>query len=650
MRGRTLRLACVGATVFCVQVPPARVSSAPARAGLASAGTTTTSTPTQMPTPAPTPTPTEIDQRVDAILSRMTLEEKIDTIGGVDSFYVRANPRLGLPALRMADGPFGVRNVGPSTAYAAGIALGASWDRDLARRVGAMIGRDARARGVHIMLAPGVNIYRAPMCGRNFEYFGEDPYLAARLAVSYIEGMQAQGVSATVKHFLGNNSEIDRHHSSSDMDERTMREIYLPAFEAAVKEAHVGAIMTSYNLVGGVHMTENAALVAGLLKKEWGFDGVVISDWDATYDGVAAANAGLDLEMPSGKLMNRQTLLPAIAAGKVQLATIDDKVRRILQLAARFGWLDRPATDPSWPLYSQAGRDLARQTARASLVLLKNEGGLLPLDSHNIKSIAVIGPVAHPAVPVGGGSAQVRPFSAVSAVEGLASRLADGKATVYFNRGVATLAEIFDSSEFVTAPTGGQPGLTGEYFNARSLAGPPALTRVDEHVNFAWDKPNFWPTGQRKESAARWSGYFIPTSTGDYRFAAFSYGLDEYRLYVGGKLVLDRARGPRPINLVTLPLTAGQPVAVRFEYLHGDHHARVGLGVRRADQLVDPAAAALAARVDVAVVVAGFDPMTESEGYDRTFQLPPGQDDLIAAVRAANKRSSSRSPRAAAST
>jgi beta-glucosidase len=591
-----------------------------------------------VPTPRPAPTPAEIEQRVDAILARMTLEEKIDTIGGVDSFYVRANPRLGLPALRMADGPFGVRNVGPSTAYAAGIALGASWDRELARQVGAMIGRDARARGVHIMLAPGVNIYRAPMCGRNFEYFGEDPYLASRLAVSYIDGMQAQGVSATVKHFLGNDSEIDRHHSSSDMDERTMREIYLPAFEAAVKEAHVGAIMTSYNLVGGVHMSENAALVAGLLKKEWGFGGVVISDWDATYDGVAAANAGLDLEMPSGKLMNRQTLLPAIAAGKVPLSTIDDKVRRILRLAARFGWLDRPATDPSWPLYSQAGRDLARQTARASLVLLKNEGGLLPLDSHKIRSIAVIGPDAHPAVPVGGGSAQVRPFSAVSVVEGLASRLAGDKATVYFNRGVATLAEIFDSTDFVTAPTGGQPGLTGEYFNARSLAGAPALTRVDEHVNFAWDKPNFWPTGQRKESAARWSGYFVPTASGDYRFAAFSYGLDEYRLYVDGKLVLDRARGPRPINLVTLPLTAGQPVAVRFEYLHGDHHARVGLGVRRADQLVDPAAAALAARVDVAVVVAGFDPMTESEGYDRSFQLPPGQDELIAAVRAANER------------
>src|SRR5205814_10117000 len=193
-------------------------------------------------------------------------------------------------------------------------------------------------------LAPGVNIYRAPMCGRNFEYLGEDPFLAARMAVGYVEGMQGEGVSATIKHFLGNNSEVGRHHTSSDIDPRTLREIYLPAFEAAVKEAHVGALMTSYNLVDGVHMTENAALVDGLLKKEWGFDGVVMSDWDATYDGVAAANAGLDVEMPSAKFMNRATLLPALKAGQVSQATIDDKVRRILRTAIRFGWLARPAT------------------------------------------------------------------------------------------------------------------------------------------------------------------------------------------------------------------------------------------------------------------------------------------------------------------
>jgi len=587
-------------------------------------------------TSKPPPTAAEVDQRASAILAKMTLEEKIDYLGGVDNFYVRAVPRLGLPAFRMADGPFGVRNVGPATTYPAGIGLAASWDVGLAERVGAMIGRDARARGVAIMLAPGVNIYRAPMCGRNFEYLGEDPFLASRLAVAYIEGMQAQGVSATIKHFLGNNSEVDRHHTSSDIDARTLHEIYLPAFEAAVREAHVGALMTSYNLVGGVHMTENAPLVEGLLKQAWGFDGIVMSDWDATYDGVAAANAGLDLEMPSAKFMNRATLLPAIKAGRVSPATIDDKVRRILRTAIRFGWLDRPAADVSQPLFSEEGRAVALDAARAGLVLLKNDGDLLPLDRAKVKTVALIGPDAYPAIPVGGGSAEVRPLAAVSFLQGLADHLR-GTATVLTNHGVPTLAEIFDGSEFVTAPKDGQPGLKGEYFDDPALGGGAALVRVDEHVNFAWDKPNPWPTGARKQSSARWTGAFIPPTTGAYRFAAFSYGLDEYRLYVDGKLVLDRAKEPQPINFVSLPLRAHQAYVIRFEYLHGDHHARVGLGVRRADAFVDPAAQEIAARADVVVVAAGFEPMTESEGYDRTFQLPAGQDELIAAVRAANK-------------
>ncbi len=192
--------------------------------------------------------PDQTERRVDSILNQMTIEEKIDLLGGVDGFYLRGVPRLGVPRFKMADGPLGVRNDGPATAMSAGIALAATWNPALAERVGTEIGRDARAKGVHFLLGPGVNIYRAPMNGRNFEYFGEDPFLASRIAVGYIKGVQGQGVSATVKHFMGNNSEFDRHNIDSVIDERTMREIYLPVFEAAVKEARVGAIMDSYNL------------------------------------------------------------------------------------------------------------------------------------------------------------------------------------------------------------------------------------------------------------------------------------------------------------------------------------------------------------------------------------------------------------------
>ena len=286
------------------------------------------------------------ETRVETLLKQLTLDEKIDLIGGVDDFYIRGIRHIGLPTLKMADGPFGVRNYGPSTTLG-GIGLAAAWDPELARRVGETIGQDARARGVHFMLGPGVNIYRAPMCGRNFEYFGEDPYLASRTAVAYIQGMQSQGVSATIKHFMGNNQEFLRHDADSVIDERTMREIYLPTFEAAVREAHVGAIMDSYNFVNGEHSTQNGFINNQIAKKDWGFDGIIMSDWDSSYDGVAEANGGLDLEMPAGRFMNRATLLPAIKAGTVSEATIDDKVRRILRTAIRFGWLDRDQTDLS---------------------------------------------------------------------------------------------------------------------------------------------------------------------------------------------------------------------------------------------------------------------------------------------------------------
>src|SRR3989441_3909271 len=407
---------------------------------------------------------TEVERRVDSILNQMTLEEKIDLLGGVDGFFIRDVPRLNLTRLKMADGPVGVRNFGPATAFAGGVTLAATWNPALAELVGTELGRDSRAKGVHFLLAPGVNINRAPMNGRNFEYFGEDPFLASRIAVGYIKGVQSQGVSATIKHFLGNNSEFDRHNTDSIIDERTMREIYLPVFEAAVKEAHVGAIMDSYNLTNGLHMSQNKYLLTDVVKKEWGFDGLIMSDWSGTYDGVEAANGGQDLEMPSGAFMNRRILLPAIEQGKVSVATIDDKVRHILNTAARFGWLDRDQTDWSIPRYNPQGRQVALNTAREGITLLKNDGGLLPLDQSKIKSILIIGPDAFPAVPVGGGSAEVQPFAAISYLEGL-SNYPGSAFQVYYDRGVLSYSDLAGATNFTTAESNGQPGLRAEYFD-----------------------------------------------------------------------------------------------------------------------------------------------------------------------------------------
>lgn len=576
----------------------------------------------------------DVDKRVDSILSRMTLEEKITYIGGINNYFIRPVPRLGIPELKMSDGPLGVHDYGPTTAYAAGIALAASWDTDLAQRVGAMMGDDARARGVHFILAPGMNIYRAPMCGRNFEYLGEDPFLASRVAVSLIQGIQSRRVIATAKHFMGNNQEYNRHNISSNIDERTMREIYLPAFEASVKEGKVGAIMDSYNLVNGIHMTQNDYLNNQILKKEWGFRGILMSDWDATYDGIAAANGGLDLEMPTGRFMNPQTLVAAVKEGKVSAATIDDKVRRILRTAIEFGFFDSPQLDTSIPAYSQAGRELVRQEARESMVLLKNSGNLLPLDQSKVKTIAVLGPDSYPAVPGGGGSSQTTPFNAVSFMEGISNYLGTN-ANVLYATDNPPLHEVFQRQQFVTAP-GGKPGLKGEYFNNQNLEGTPALVRTDRLVAFDWGERSYSAHGPIDHFSARWTGYFIPKTSDDYKF--YTSADDGIRLFIDDKEVItDWQRHAEAVNSYTRHLEGGHAYKIRLEYFEAVGSASVSLGVASAREFIGRETKAIAAKADVAIVCVGFDPSSEGEDFDRTFGLPAGQDELIRQISSVNK-------------
>ena len=581
--------------------------------------------------------PTEVERRVDSILNRMTLDEKLDLLGGVDGFFIREVPRLNLPRLKMADGPLGVRNFGPATAFAGGVTLAATWNPALAQLVGTELGRDARAKGVHFLLAPGVNINRAPMNGRNFEYFGEDPFLASRIAVGYINGVQSQGVSATIKHFLGNNSEFDRHNTDSIIDERTMREIYLPVFEAAVKEAHVGAIMDSYNLTNGLHMSQNKYLLTDVVKKEWGFDGLIMSDWSGTYDGVAAANAGEDLEMPSGLHMNRQTLKPAIEQGKVSVATIDDKVRRILRTAVRFGWLDRDQTGLSIPRYNPQGRQVALNAAREAITLLKNDGGLLPLNKSKIKSILIIGPDAFPAVPVGGGSAEVQPFAAISYLEGL-SNYPGAAFQVYYDRGVLPYSDLANATNFTTSQANGKPGLRAEYFDNLELQGTPVITRTEEHVDFGTAARLLFPD---QTLSSRWTGYYTPQDSGAYDiFVQTTREVGgSYRLFVDDKLVIDNwTTLTALVDYRTLRLEPGAHKIVLEQHGRAFRRAaRLRMGIVGKGQFVSANAKKLAASADVVVVAAGFDSESEAESADRTFHLPLGQDELIQEMTAANK-------------
>lgn len=582
-------------------------------------------------------TPADIESRVEAIVGKMTLEEKIDLLGGVDGFFTRGVSRLNVPRFKMADGPSGVRNFGPDTAVAGGIALAATWNPALAREAGKELGRDARAKGVHFLLAPGVNIYRAPWNGRNFEYFGEDPYLASRIAVGFINGVQSQGVSATVKHYLGNNSEFARYSTDSVIDERTMREIYMPVFEAAVKEAHAGAVMNSYNRTDGQFMAQNNHLDNEVLKKEWGFDGILMSDWFANYNTLDAVNAGLDLEMPVPLHMNRENLLPAIQQGKISMATIDDKVRRILRIGVRFGWLEHDQFDLSFPRYNQQGRHVALQTARESMVLLKNERSLLPLNKKTIKSIAVIGPDAYPAVPVGGGSARVQPFQQVSFLEGLSNSVGEsGK--VFYASGLATLHEWAEATQFMTAEAGGQRGLQAEYFQGIELKGPPTVTRTEQHINFDPDTKIVMPEGTVSD---RWTGYYLPATAGSYDIFVASTGDDGgyFRLYVDGKLIFDHWNsGMTMVPWTTLSLEAS-PHKIVLEHRGRSRRPRerLQLGIMQHDAVVSAEARKLAATAEVVVLAVGFDAESEGEGADRTFHLPPGQDELVRQIAAINK-------------
>ncbi|HKR27229.1 MAG TPA: glycoside hydrolase family 3 C-terminal domain-containing protein [Acidobacteriaceae bacterium] len=590
---------------------------------------------------APVPDSPAIEQKVDSMLSKMTLEQKLEIIGGVNSMFIRAEPSAGFPSLKMSDASEGVRTWGPDTAYAGGIALAAAWDPALAEKQGDSIGKDARARGVNFLLGPGVNIYRAPMCGRNFEYLGEDPFLAGKTAAAFIRGVQDQGVIATVKHFAANNEEYNRHNLSSDMDERTLREIYLPAFETAVKEGHVGAVMNSYNLLDGVHATQNKHLNLDILKGDWKFDGILMSDWDATYSAVGAANNGLDLEMPSGKFMNPKNLTDAVKSGQVSQATIDDKVRRIFRDALRWGFLDRDQFVPTDPAYSQEGRQVAMQEALESITLLKNEGNLLPLDVNAIHTIAVVGPDAWPAQPGGGGSSHVDAFAPVSFMTGISNALAD-KVNVLYAPGLPTPEDMMRETEFYN-PSAQQPQnpWTGsqvkvETFNDPNFSGTPAVSAQRRIASYRAEE--FTPPARTRRSI-RYTTQFMPDKTEDYLFLIGAGGQDAYKLIVDGKTVLEETpheeQAPR---YAEIPLTAGKPASIEVDYQPDSSSLRLGLGIRGVEELVSPEAKKIAATADVVFVAVGFNPSNESEGFDRTFELPFGQDQLIEAVAQANPK------------
>ncbi len=567
-----------------------------------------------------------IEAKAHELLSKLTLEQKIKLIGGVDDMFTFAMPNIGLPRIKMSDGPEGVRTWGPTTAYPAGAALAATWDTAMARKIGEGLGRDARARSVHILLGPGVNISRTPLAGRNFEYFSEDPYLNGQLASNYIQGVQSQGVVATVKHYAANNQEYNRHNVDSIVSERVLREIYLPAFEAAVKEGHVDAVMNSYNLLNGSHATQNEFLNLKVLKGEWGFQGILMSDWESTYDTVGAANNGLDFEMPNGRFMNATGLLPAIKAGTVKESTIDDKVLRLLRVVLRYGYMDHDQFDPADSTYSVADRATALEGALESITLLKNEGGVLPLDAKKIKTIAVIGPDAYPAVPGGGGSSQADAFEPVSLLTGIANR--EPNLHVLYSRGLPNMSEIFSRTYWEGN------AVHAAVFPSKDFTG---KAEESDQWNLSMWKEEMWGPEDTHPRSIRYTGTYKAKTTGKYLLLAASSGGDAWKVIIDGKQILGHVRSEGQVpQSVTLELTAGQTLNVQVDYLPFTAGIRLGVGIMPEVDIIYPDVKQMAAAADVVVVSVGFNPATEGEGYDRTFNLPWGQDALVEAVIAAN--------------
>lgn len=372
-----------------------------------------------------------VERRVNDLIARMTLEEKIDLLAGYKDFYLHPCERLGIPPFKLADGPLGLSSwglFGRATAFPSALSLAASWNKELAGEIGTTYAEEWRARGIHFMLGPGVNIYRASKGARNFEYFGEDPYLTSEMIVPFIQAVQNGGVIATIKHFAANDQEFDRYTVSTEVGERALQEIYLPPFKAAVQRAGIKAVMTGYNKVNGVHCTENKHLI-DILKKDWGFSGILMSDWACTYSADKAANHGLDLEMGSNDWFTREQLLPLVKSGKVTEEVINDKVRRVYGACISMGFFDRPQQDTRIPTFNPKANQMALEGACEGMILLKNDRKVLPLQKP--KLIAVIGPTANPPlvndraynvnsiVYGGGGSSKVHPWYVVSALEGI---------------------------------------------------------------------------------------------------------------------------------------------------------------------------------------------------------------------------------------
>ncbi|MBV1855924.1 glycoside hydrolase family 3 C-terminal domain-containing protein [Catellatospora tritici] len=587
---------------------------------------------------------TEHEAAVETALGALDLDTKVSILSGQDMWSLPAVPEIGLASIVMSDGPIGVRGTqwsaaDPSIALPSPTALAATWDPELARRAGNLLGQEARRKGVHVLLAPTVNLHRSPLGGRHFEAYSEDPLLTGAIGAGYVRGVQEHSVATTVKHFVANDAETERFTVDNQVSEKALRELYLAPFETIVAAGAWG-VMAAYNKVNGTTMTEHAPLQRDVLKGEWGFDGFIVSDWTAARDTVATVTGGLDVAMPGIGSPWGQRLADAVRAGAVDPELVDDQVRRVLRLAARVGALDGvppavPAADRPAPVDGDA---LARELAARSFVLATNPNGLLPLDPRP-GTVALIGALARDARILGGGSAHVFPHHVVSPLDGL---VAAGLKVEY-----ATGAD----------PRTKLPAAAGPQWTALTATFRDASGTV-LHTTPLGSGQGLWmelPPGVTRDELAtvEITGRLTPTAAGEHELGI--RGVGQFTLTAADQTVFDGVLLPDsndpgaaflapPDRRCPIELAAGVPVDVtlRQQVLLSEGFALIALTlgfgepVASADALLAEAVRT-AAEADVAIVVVGTTEQVESEGFDRTcLALPGRQDELVARVAAAN--------------
>ncbi|MEU7421462.1 beta-glucosidase [Streptomyces antibioticus] len=588
------------------------------------------------------------EHAVEAALVRLDLDAKARLLAGQDTWSLPALPEIGLASLVMSDGPIGVRGVrwtsdDPSIALPSPTALAATWDPALARRAGALLAQEARRKGVHVLLAPTVNLHRSPLGGRHFEAYSEDPYLTGRIGTGYVTGVQEGGVGTTVKHFVANDAETERFTVDNLIGERALRELYLAPFEAIVKDARPWGVMTAYNSVNGTTMTEHHHLVNEVLRDTWGFDGVNVSDWSAARDTVRALRGGLDLAMPGPRTVYGPALAEAVRDGRLDESEVDTAVRRVLRLAARVGALAGAGPAVTDPPADLDGEALARELARRSFVLVRNERAALPLRPGT--TVALLGAAARDARILGGGSAVVFPARTVSPLDGLTAALPEGALTYAVGADPDEELAVADRGFALRAV-------------CRAADGTLLGTGSAPNGHIQWMGADL-PEGVTHDRlrTVELTGTFTPRESGVHTFG--TRGLGAFRLAVGGTVRFEGVERPEkkdpfaaffggPVERARVELTAGEPVDVSLTYvveLPADGPLKIVTFTlchqeprRDPDELIAEAVEAARA-ADTAVVVVATTERVESEGHDRAdLRLPGRQDDLVRAVAAANPR------------